>query len=174
MDYMGAVIWQKRTTCKTTGGASVMGSYPYPRNGMVSIDYEFILIFKKLGTSPKVSQETKKQSALTEKEWGEYFQGHWSFVGEKQNGGHVAMFPEELPKRLIKMFSFVGDTVLDPFLGSGTTTLAAMKLDRNSLGVEINKKFLPIIKNKLGIGQKQLFNDVEFEITKMPISNFET
>lgn len=166
MDYMGAIIWQKRTTCKTTGGASVMGSYPYPRNGIVSIDYEFILIFKKLGQVPKPSKEIKKFSKLTEKEWGEYFQGHWNFVGEKQNNGHVAVFPEELPKRLIKMFSFVGDTILDPFLGSGTTTLAARKLNRNSIGMEINPKFLPMIKQKVGINQKDLFDRSSFEIIK--------
>lgn len=165
MDYMGAIIWQKRTTCNTTGGASVMGSYPYPRNGMISIDYEFILIFKKPGKAPKVSEKIKKLSAMTEKEWGEYFQGHWNFPGEKQNG-HIAMFPEELPKRLIKMFSFTGDTVLDPFLGSGTTILAACKLDRNSIGIEINPKFLNFIRAKLGISQKKLFQEeAVFEIS---------
>ncbi len=165
MDYMGAIIWQKRTTTNTTGGASVMGSYPNPRNGMISIDYEFILIFKKLGKAPKTSKEAKELSVLTKKEWGEYFQGHWNFVGERQSS-HIAMFPEELPKRLVKMFSFVGDTVLDPFLGSGTTTLAARKLDRNSIGIEINSKFLPIIKQKVSINQKDLFDKAEFEIIK--------
>ncbi len=67
------------------------------------------------------------------------------------------MFPEELPKRLIKMFSFVGDTILDPFLGSGTTALAAKHLDRNSIGYEINKKFLPIIKEKIGASTPTIF-----------------
>ncbi len=56
-DYMGAIIWQKVTTCHTTGGATVMGSYPYPRSGIIKLDYEFILIFKKYGESPKVSQK---------------------------------------------------------------------------------------------------------------------
>lgn len=165
MDYLGAIIWQKRTTCNTTGGASVMGSYPNPRNGIISIDYEFILIFKKLGNAPTVPKSLKGKSRLTEKEWAEYFQGHWKFVGEKQNG-HVAMFPEELPKRLIKMFSFIDDTILDPFLGSGTTVLAARKLGRNSIGIEINPKFLSIIKEKVGITQKNLLDDAEFEIIK--------
>ena len=61
---------------------------------------------------------------MSKEEWNQYFTGHWNFSGAKQDK-HLAMFPEELPKRLIKMFSFVGDKVLDPFLGSGTTTLAA-------------------------------------------------
>lgn len=147
-DYMGAIIWQKVTTCNTTGGATVMGSFPYPRNGIIKLDYEFILIFKKLGDSPKVSREIREKSKLTTEEWNEYFYGHWNFAGERQDK-HLAMFPEELPKRLIKMFSFVGDTVIDPFLGSGTTCLAARNLNRNSVGYEINKDFLPIIKSKL-------------------------
>jgi len=162
-DYMGAIIWQKVTTCNTTGGATVMGSFPYPRNGIIKLDYEFILILKKYGESPKVSREIKEQSKLTQEEWGQYFVGHWNFSGERQNQ-HLAMFPEELPKRLIKMFSFVGDTVLDPFLGSGTTTLAAKNLDRDSIGYEIIEDFLPSIKEKLGIGQPQLFRDAKFEI----------
>jgi len=164
-DYMGAIIWQKVTTCHTTGGATVMGSFPYPRSGILKLDYEFILIFKKYGKAPKVSKEIKEQSKLTQEEWNQYFTGHWNFPGEKQDK-HLAMFPEELPKRLIKMFSFVGDTVLDPFLGSGTTSLAAKKLNRNSIGYEMNEAFLPIIKEKLGIKQITLFEDATFEIIK--------
>ncbi len=147
-DYMGAIIWQKVTTCNTTGGATVMGSFPYPRSGILKIDYEFILIFKKLGNPPKVSKEIKERSKLSQKEWNEYFSGHWNFTGEKQNR-HLAMFPEELPRRLIKIFSFVGDTVLDPFLGSGTTCVAALKLDRNSIGYEINEGYLETIRKRL-------------------------
>lgn len=164
-DYMGAIIWQKVTTCNTTGGATVMGSFPYPRSGILKIDYEFILIFKKLGNPPKVSKKMKDESKLSQREWNEYFSGHWNFSGEKQNR-HLAMFPEELPRRLIKMFSFVGDTVLDPFLGSGTTTLAAKNLKRNSIGYEINEEFLPIIKKKVGVDKFTIFDDTEFQIVK--------
>lgn len=148
MDYMGAIIWQKATTMNTSGGGAIMGSFPYPRNGILKMDYEFILIFKKLGTPPKVTVEQKQASIITKDEWNEYFSSHWNFNGVKQLG-HIAMFPEELPKRLIKMFSFVGETVLDPFAGSGTTSLAAMKLGRNSISYEINNDFLPLIKEKL-------------------------
>jgi site-specific DNA-methyltransferase (adenine-specific) len=162
---MGAIIWQKVTTCNTTGGATIMGSYPYPRNGIIKIDYEFILIFKKYGTPPKVSREIKEQSKLSQEDWNQYFNGHWHFSGEKQDR-HLAMFPEELPRRLIKMFSFVGDTVLDPFLGSGTTSLAAKNLARNSIGYEINEDFLPIIKDKLEIQKESSFQQAGFEIIK--------
>jgi len=164
-DYMGAIIWQKVTTCNTTGGATVMGSYPYPRNGIIKLDYEFILIFKKPGNPPRVSKEIKELSKLTDEEWKQYFAGHWNFPGEKQDK-HLAMFPEELPRRLIKMFSFVGETVLDPFLGSGTTSLAAKNLHRNSIGYEINEDFVPIIKEKLGINDNSRSKETVFEIVK--------
>ena len=164
-DYMGAIIWQKATTMNTTGGATIMGSFPYPRNGIIKLDYEFILIFKKLGVSPFVSKEIKEESKMSKEEWNQYFNGHWNFNGARQDK-HLAMFPEELPKRLIKMFSFVGDTILDPFLESGTTILAAKNLDRNSVGFEINKKFLPIIKEKIGVDKEGLLKDVNFEIVE--------
>jgi len=159
-DYMGAIIWQKKTTMNTTGGAVVMGSYPYPPNGMIEIDYEFILIFKKPGRSENVSKEIRERSKLTKEEWKEYFSGHWSFGGEKQIE-HEAMFPEELPRRLIKMYSFEGDTVLDPFVGSGTTLKVALELRRNAIGYEINENFVEVIKRKLGINQALLFHNVE-------------
>ena len=179
-DYMGAIIWQKQTTTNTTGGASLMGSFPTPRNGILSIDYEFILIFKKLGVSKtKVSKEIKEQSKMTVKEWKEYFSGHWTFGGTKQDG-HIAMFPEELPKRLMKMFAFKGETVLDPFLGSGTTSLAAKNLGRNSIGYEINPAFINVIKDKLNVNQTDLGGttyeflkdeitlDIDREFAKLP------
>jgi len=168
-DYMGAIIWQKKTTSNTTGGASLMGSYPTPRNGILSIDYEFILLFKKLGTPIKPNKELKEQSKMTKEEWKEYFSGHWNFGGTRQDG-HIAMFPQELPKRLIKMFSFVGDIVLDPFLGSGTTSLAARRLNRNSVGYEINPDFIPYIKRKLGVNQGGIF-DTDYNFIKQEMTN---
>jgi len=172
LDYMGAIIWQKVTTSNTTGGATIMGSFPFPRNGIIKLDYEFILIFRKLGNPPKVSKETKEKSRLTIEEWNEYFSGHWNFPGERQ-GDHLAMFPEELPRRLIKMFSFVGDTVLDPFLGSGTTTLAAKNLQRNSIGYEMNEEFLPVIRKKVGADGPTIFEDQEFHIVKQEKYNID-
>lgn len=157
-DYMGAIIWQKRTTTNTTGGASIMGSYPYPRNGILSIDYEFILLFKKLGKVRTIRKEQKESSALTKEEWKEYFSGHWNFAGEKQ-GKHHAMFPVELPHRLIKMFSFKNETVLDPFLGSGSTSLAAKINNRNSVGYEINNAFIPVIKERLDVEKIDIYKN---------------
>ena len=95
---------------------------------------------------------------MTTEEWNTYFNGHWYFNGAKQDK-HLAMFPEELPKRLIKMFSFPEETVLDPFMGSGTTASVARKLGRNSVGYEINPEFIPIIKER--IGGNDLYNKAE-------------
>jgi DNA modification methylase len=161
-DFMGSIIWQKKTTMNTTGGANVMGSFPYPPNGLVELDYEYIHIFKKPGKIKQVSREIKEASKLTKEEWKEYFAGHWAFKGAKQIN-HEAMFPDELPRRLIRMFSFVGDNILDPFLGSGTTVKVALELNRNAFGYEINKDFLEVIKEKLGMKEALpgLFNNIK-------------
>ena len=148
-DFMGQIIWQKSTTMNTTGGGAVMGSYPYPRNGIVKLDFEYILLFKKQGATKKPTALQKEQSVITNEEWNTYFAGHWYFSGAKQDK-HLAMFPDELPKRLIKMFSFAGETVLDPFAGSGTTGKVARELGRNSVNYEINSDFISTIQSKVG------------------------
>lgn len=161
LDYMGAVIWQKQTTMHTTGGGAVMGSFPYPRNGILKIDYEFILIFKKQGKAPVPTKEQKEMSIIGKEEWNKLFASHWIFAGARQDG-HIAMFPEELPARLIKMFSFVGETVFDPFMGSGTTALAARNLNRNSIGYEINKDFRQYYEQK--VISNSIFNHNTYNI----------
>jgi DNA modification methylase len=154
-DYMGAIIWQKKTKMRTSGGAVIMGSFPYPPNGIVELDYEFILIFKKPGDADeRIPAEIKEASRLSRDEWKAFFSGHWQMAGERQVL-HEAMFPEELPYRLIRMFTFIGETVLDPFLGSGTTVKVALQLARNAIGYEIQPAFVPIIKQKLGISEGQ-------------------
>lgn len=168
-DYMGAIIWQKKTTMNTTGGAVVMGSFPYPPNGIVELDYEFILLFKKPGESSRVPSEMKEASALSRDEWKEYFSGHWNFGGARQMA-HEAMFPEELPGRLIRMFSFIGETVLDPFLGSGTTAKVAMELGRRAVGYEIQREFEPVIREKLKVHeQASPETPVRFIYRKQPL-----
>jgi site-specific DNA-methyltransferase (adenine-specific) len=171
LDFMGQIIWQKTTTMNTSGGGAVMGSFPYPRNGIVKLDFEYILLFKKQGNAPKPTAEQKAAAKMTNEEWNTYFNGHWYFNGAKQDK-HLAMFPEELPTRLIKMFSFEGETVLDPFMGSGTTALAARKLGRNSVGYEINPEYIPIIEGKVGeikvVLQPALTDEFEKQISELP------
>lgn len=148
LDYMGSIIWQKSTTMHTTGGGMVMGSYPYPRGGIVKMDYENILLFKKPGKCKAPPSDIKNLSKLTDEEWNTFFTSHWNFPGDRQDK-HIAVFPEELPRRLIRMFSFCGDTVLDPFMGSGTTALAALRNGRNAIGYEINPDFFKFYDDKV-------------------------
>ncbi len=149
LDFMGDIIWEKRTTMNTTGGAPVMGSYPYPPNGIIEIDYEHIMVFRKPGDVKGISKDMKEGSEISRDDWKELFRSHWRFGGARQIG-HEAMFPVELPARLIRMFSLKGETVLDPFLGSGTTLQAALELGRCGVGFEINPEFAPMIRERFG------------------------
>lgn len=145
-DLWDTIIWQKFSTYNPSGGGSVAGSYPTPRDGVVKKNFEYILIFKKPG---KTKPADRMSSALSLDEWKTYFDGTWNIKGERQKE-HIAMYPVELPRRLIKMYSFIGEVVLDPFLGSGTTSLAAKELERNSIGYEINPDYIDIILKKVG------------------------
>lgn len=109
---------------------------------------------------------------MSKEEWNTYFSSHWNFGGARQDG-HIAVFPEELPSRLIKMFSFTNETIFDPFLGSGTTALAARNLNRNSIGYEINPDFIDFYKKKLNVSQFDLNNTVyEFKKDSFAATDF--
>ena len=133
LDYMGEIIRQRITSKQTTAGAFVGGSYPYPRNGIIKEDFESILIFRKDGEAPPVTNDQRESSKLTKQEWIKYFNGHWYLRASRHNAKKGGL-PAEATKRLIKMFSFVGETVLDPCLVNGTTSVIAAKLGRNSVG----------------------------------------
>lgn len=140
-------IWDKRKIVRF----SSFGSYPYPPNIFATMPYEWIVVFSKFGKRPPVSREVKEKSKLTAKEWQTWaVNSIWEMNPAKATTeGHPAPFPEELPFRLIKLFSFVGDMVLDPFMGSGTTLLAANKLARNSIGYEISPEYVAIAEKKI-------------------------
>lgn len=154
--YLGSIIWQKISNTNSSGGGAFMGSYPYPRNGIITYNFEYIAIFKKLGKSEIPKDKLKSKISIDE--WKNYFSGIWNFSGEKQIN-HIAMFPEELPKRLIKMFSFVGDTIFDPFIGSGTTAVVAEKLGRKWIGIEINPNYVKIAIKQIEAVKLQLEKD---------------
>jgi DNA modification methylase len=161
-DYLGDIIWQKVSTTNPTGGCSLMGSIYYPRNGLLTYDYEHILILKKTQGKPKgVPLEIKEFSKISLSEWKRWYVGHWSFPGIVQKV-HVAMFPDELPYRLIRMFSFIGDTILDPFAGSGTTLKVAKSLFRKSIGYELNVDFQDAIKEKIFSSRSNYFMDYQY------------
>jgi DNA modification methylase len=166
-DFLGDINWQKISTTNTTGGCSLMGSIYYPRNGLITYDYEHILIFKKVeGRDKKIDLKRKELSKISLSEWKRWFIGHWNFSGVLQKE-HIAMFPEELPYRLIRMFSFIGDTILDPFLGSGTSLKVVKALFRKGIGYEINQEFKKTITNKINEGKIGLFKDFQFLIYKL-------
>jgi site-specific DNA-methyltransferase (adenine-specific) len=157
LDAMGTIIWRKAAAGGAAGGGPVMGSFPYPRNGVIKIDYEFILVFRKPGQAPAPSPEARRAARMTAAEWNACFLGHWTFPGARPEE-HIAVFPEELPRRLIRMFTFPGETVLDPFLGSGTTLKAAWDIGRAGIGYEIDPELLPVIRRKVAAsGQRDLF-----------------
>lgn len=156
--YMGTVYWRKTTS---RSGAVLFGSYPYPSNFMISSAVEPIHVFRKVGKR-EVPQDIKEKSKITLKEFREFRDAIWDINGV--NDKHVAAYPIDLPARFIKMFTFVGDLILDPFVGSGTTTKAAKDLGRNSVGIDINPEFLKIIEEKVEFKQKSLTNERTFEI----------
>jgi site-specific DNA-methyltransferase (adenine-specific) len=140
MRFMGTIYWEKSTMRKQK---VLMGSYPYPSTFLISTAFEAIFVFRKIGNR-KVAKKIKELSRITKDEFRAYRNPSWRINGVYN--GHPAAFPSELPRRLIKMYSFVGDIVLDPYLGSGTTSIEAARLARNSIGLEVNRKFLEVMK----------------------------
>lgn len=162
MYFHSLFIWDKRKVVRF----SSWGSYPYPPNLLSTFPYEWIIVFSKEGKRKKVSKDIKEASKITHQEFTDWCQNSiWDFAPASAKAeNHPAPFPEELPRRCIKIFSFVGDTVLDPFLGSGTTMKVAKELRRNSYGYEINPDYLPIIKQKIGYSEQQIFDEISYDI----------
>jgi len=148
-------IWDKRKIVRF----SSFGSYPYPPNIFSTFPYEWIIVFSKKGKRSPVSKEIKEKSKITTKEWQDWaINSIWEMQPAKaKEVGHPAPFPEELPKRLIKLYSFVGDIVLDPFMGSGTTLLAAINLERNAIGYELNPDYIKLAKRRISNINLRLF-----------------
>ncbi len=159
--FMGTIYWQKTTS---RAGAVLFGSYPYPANFMISNAVEPIHIFRKVGKR-EVPKEIKEKSKVTLEEFRKFRDAIWNDINGVEDK-HCAAYPQELPARLIKMFSYVEDWILDPFLGSGTTMKAAKDLGRNSVGIELNPEFLKIIEAKVGIKQSDMFTGAKFEVIK--------
>lgn len=143
-------IWNRTNTAKKL----MFGSYPYPRNFYAQNSSEFITIYVKDGISKdSISSEIKEASKLTQSEWVNFTKQIWDIpIPNKADlafGKHSAIMPSEIPFRLIKLYSFVGDIILDPFAGSGTTLSVAKSLKRNFIGYEIYSHYKEIIESKL-------------------------
>ncbi|EHK4960876.1 site-specific DNA-methyltransferase [Campylobacter upsaliensis] len=145
-------IWNRTNTTKKL----MFGSYPYPRNFYAQNTSEFITIYVKDGKpTNNIPEELKEQSKLSQKEWVQFTKQIWDIpIPNKSDlafGKHAAIMPEAIPYRLIKLYSFIGDIVLDPFAGSGTTLKVAKELGRNFIGYEIYPHYKSVIEEKLGL-----------------------
>jgi len=147
---MDVYIWNRTNPSKKL----MFGSYPYPRNFYAQNTIEFITVFVKDGQPENnLPKEIKEKSKLTQKEWVELTKQIWNIPipgrGDIAFGEHSAIMPEEIVRRCVKLFTFVGETVLDPFAGSGTTLKVAKELGRKYVGYEISKSYERVIKLKL-------------------------
>jgi site-specific DNA-methyltransferase (adenine-specific) len=131
------------------GGSRFLGK-PYEPNAIIKNDTEYVLLFRKPGSYRKPTHMQRALSLLDAEDHRKWFRSAWTDIrGESRKAGHPAPFPVEIPFRLINMFSFVGDTVLDPFWGTGTTTVAALRATRSSAGYEIERAYLEIGRDRL-------------------------
>lgn len=139
-------IWDKRKIVRF----SSFGSYPYPPNIFSTMPYEWIIVFSKKGKRAAVPKDIKEKSKLTVKEWQDWaINSMWEMQPAKAKSiGHPAPFPDELPRRLIKLYSFWGDSVLDPFVGSGTTAYVADSLGRKGIGYDVNPDYIQLAQER--------------------------
>ena len=163
MFLLSLFIWDKRKVTRF----SSFGSYPYPTNLFSTYPYEWIVVFCKGGKRKKVDKEIKEKSKITHKEWAEWaINSFWEMQPAKASSEkHPAPFPKELPHRLIKLYSFYGDTILDPFMGSGTTAEAALELGRNAIGYELNEEYEPLIREKCERGL-MTFSQIKLDLSE--------
>jgi len=140
-DNLNPIIWHKisNASYEIKNGSKFLGK-PYEPNAIIKNDIEFILMQRKPGGYRQPTMRQRELSLIAKDDYSKWFGQFWN-IGGASTKKHPAPFPLELPFRLIKMFSFWGDTVLDPFSGTGTTTLAAMKTGRNSIGIEIDSEY---------------------------------
>lgn len=140
-DNLAPIVWYKISNAayEVDRGGGFLGK-PYEPNAIIKNDVEFILMLRKPGGYRTPTIEQRKASKLTKQEYQDWFRQIWTLTGASTRE-HPAPFPIELAYRLVRMFSFVGDVVLDPFVGTGSTVLASMKAGRNSVGVEIDPKY---------------------------------
>jgi site-specific DNA-methyltransferase (adenine-specific) len=165
-DNLNPIIWHKiaNASYEVTNGSKFLGK-PYEPNAIIKNDMEFILMQRKPGGYRKPTDEQRRQSMIDKKDFNRWFQQIWNIPGASTKK-HPAPFPLELATRLVRMFSFVGDTVLDPFCGSGTTMVAAFKNNRNSIGVEIDPEYCQMAARYLKAESSDLFSDAKLIFEK--------
>lgn len=166
-DNLTPIFWYKISNAKyeiENGNAGFLGK-PYEPNAIIKNDVEFILMLRKPGGYRKPTEDQRESSRLTKEEHHDWFQQVWTVPGESTRK-HPAPFPLELAYRLVRMFSFTGDTILDPFMGTGTTLLAAAHCYRNGIGIEIDEDYVNQAKARLAAEPQELFPEMRPYVVK--------
>ncbi|MEX0700686.1 MAG: site-specific DNA-methyltransferase [Planctomycetales bacterium] len=159
-DNLAPILWNKiaNAVYEVENGSGGFLGKPYEPNAVIKNDVEFILMQRKPGGYRQPSLATRILSIIPEDRHREWFQQVWTGLNGASTRAHPAPYPVELAERLIRMFSFVGDTVLDPFLGTGTTSAAAARCGRNSLGVEIDETYFALARRRINEATRGLFS----------------
>lgn len=162
-DNLNPIIWHKiaNANYEVSNGSKFLGK-PYEPNAIIKNDIEFLLMQRKSGGYRQPTNEQRRLSMINKADYDKWFRQFWNITGASTRE-HPAPFPLELAYRLVRMFSFWGDTVLDPFSGTGTTMLAAMKTDRNSIGVEIDSTYCKMIMRRLNKEGQTFFENSKVE-----------
>jgi len=164
-DNLTPILWYKIASAKYEANtySSILGK-PYEPNAVIKNDVEFILIQRKPGPYRKPTMEQRRMSFIPRSYYEQWFRQIWNLNGTSSRD-HPAPFPLELALRLIRMYSFVNELVLDPFVGTGTTMLAAVKSGRNSIGYEIDPKYVRVAKERLLDESSKLFGRIKIEVS---------
>ena len=166
-DNLNPIIWHKiaNANFEVANGTKFLGK-PYEPNAIIKNDMEFILMQRKPGGYRKPTEEQRGLSKIDKSDFDNWFRQIWNIPGASTRK-HPAPFPLELASRLVQMFSFHGDTVLDPFCGSGTTMIAALRYGRNSIGIDIDPDYCRMTARYLKSESNSLFHQVELIFEKM-------
>lgn len=164
-DNLAPIIWHKISNAayEVENGSSFLGK-PYEPNAVIKNDIEFILMLRKHGGYRSPSVATRVLSVISTENYQRWFQQIWTGVTGASTRQHPAPYPLELAERLVRMFSFVGDTVLDPFLGTGTTSVAAANWGRNSIGIEVDPHYFELAHRRITNDTARLFSTSTIEI----------
>jgi DNA modification methylase len=163
-DNVAPIIWHKIANAKyeVENGSSFLGK-PYEPNAVIKNDIEFILMLRKPGGYRTPSVAERVLSVISAENYQRWFQQIWSGLPGASTRNHPAPYPLELAERLVRMFSFVGDTVLDPFMGTGTTTLAAGRWGRDSIGIELDAHYFELAHRRITQELSSLFSVAKVE-----------
>jgi len=167
-DNLAPIIWHKIANAAyevENGGAGFLGK-PYEPNAVIKNDIEFILMERKPGGYRKPSLPERILSVISMDNYQRWFRQIWTGLAGASTRDHPAPYPVELAERLIRMFSFVGDTVLDPFMGTGSTSVAAARCGRHSIGCEVDPHYFDMAERRIREATTSLFSAVEIQVYK--------